>query len=218
MANFEAVLFDWRGTLVVTLPEVEWMRRGLERAGRDASPEQARRVLARIEQAPQLSRLWADGVDSDPVMHRQAYFGVFQDAGLDPDLAAALYEVESDPTHNPFAQDAGAVLRAIKAERVRVAVVSDIHFDIRPAFRRAGLEDLVDVFVLSFEHGVQKPQAEIFQLALKRLGVAPHRALMVGDRAGFDGAAVQLGLVTLLLPPLTGVDDRRLHHVQSLLG
>ncbi len=218
MSNFRAVLFDWRGTLVTTLGEVEWVQRGLQRAGRDASDEAAGHVLASIDDAPDLERLTAPGVDSDAQLHRDAYAGVFRDAGLDRDVADALYEVESDASFNPFARDVAAVLGAVKSRGVQVAVISDIHFDIRPVFEQAGLADLVDHFVLSFEVGTQKPELGIFQEALRLLDMAPRDVLMVGDRARYDGAAVDLGMATLLLPPLSSVDDERLHLVEALLG
>jgi phosphoglycolate phosphatase-like HAD superfamily hydrolase len=33
--SYAAVLFDWRGTLVTTLTEEEWVREALTRLGRD---------------------------------------------------------------------------------------------------------------------------------------------------------------------------------------
>ena len=39
---------------------------------------------------------------------------------------------------------------------------------------------------------------------------------MVGDRSRPDGAAVELGIATLLLPPLASPAERRLHHVVRL--
>ena len=41
---------------------------------------------------------------------------------------------------------------------------------------------------------------------------------MVGDRAAPDGPAVDLGIVTLLLPPLVHPGQCRLHHVLALAG
>ena len=64
---------------------------------------------------------------------------------------------------------------------MRVAVVSDIHYDIRDHFRRHDLDQYVDAYVLSFEHGCQKPDAEMFTRALDALAVTADRALMVGD-------------------------------------
>lgn len=77
---------------------------------------------------------------------------------------------------------------------------------------------MVDVFTLSFEQGVQKPDAAMFTRTLSALGLEPHQALMVGDRSRPDGAAVELGMPTLLLPPLARTTERRLHHVAALCG
>ncbi len=142
---------------------------------------------------------------------------VFAEAGLDPTLAHALYDVESDASYNPFADDAARVLSSIRTRGLRTAIISDIHFDLRPAFTRAGLDGLVDLFVLSFEHAVQKPEHAMFEIALDGLGLTAPQVLMVGDRPTYDGAAVELGIVTLLLPPLTSVKQRRLHLVEALL-
>ena len=91
------------------------------------------------------TRLRQAEVDSRQDVHRQTYLSIFAEAGLDSRLADALYGAESDSAHNPFADDAADVLTAIKARGLRTAVVSDIHFDIRPAFRRAGLDHLIDL-------------------------------------------------------------------------
>lgn len=212
MGAMDAVVFDWRGTLVTTLDEEGWVRAALRELGRDDPPAEVWRRIAAAAGEP--DRLDAPGVDSDAAAHRAAYYGVFADAGLDQDLADALYRVESDPAHNPFAVDAVPVLRRLADGGRRLAVVSDIHFDLRPAFAAAGLP--VDVFVLSFEHGVQKPDPAIFRLALDGLGTDPARTLMVGDRPTQDGAALAVGMPTLLLPPLTDVRQRRLHLAEAL--
>jgi FMN phosphatase YigB (HAD superfamily) len=211
------VLFDWRGTLVTRLTEREWVREGLTLAGRTAAPADVERVVAAVAAADGPGdRLDAPGVDSDPVLHRRVYLDVFADAGLDDALAQALYAVESDLRHNPFADDVAATLAALHARRVRVAVVSDVHVDVRPAFDAAGLTRFVDVFTLSCETGVQKPDPAVFTRTLEALGVAAAEALMVGDRSGPDGGAVEQGIATLLLPPLRHVTERRLHRVLAL--
>lgn len=219
MDDVRAVVFDWRGTLVTTLSPEEWVRAALDRLGRDSRPESVARTWTAIAEATgDPDRLDAPGVDCDAVAHRDAYHGVFADAGLDGDLADALYAVESDPTFNPFAVDAVPVLKAIAGQGLRIAVLSDIHFDLRPAFATAGLGDVIDAFVLSFEHGVQKPDPRIFRLALDRLGTAPGETLMVGDRPHPDGGGLAIGMPTLLLPPLTDVHDQRLGLVARAVG
>jgi FMN phosphatase YigB (HAD superfamily) len=58
----------------------------------------------------------------------------------------------------------------------------------------------------------------VFRRTLDALGVEPADALMVGDRSRPDGAAVESGITTLLLPPLRDVADRRLDAVLRLCG
>jgi HAD superfamily hydrolase (TIGR01509 family) len=212
-----AVLFDWRGTLVTTLTEEQWVREALTRLGRDTG--RADDVVAAIAAAngPE-DRLDGPGVDSDAALHRRTYLQVFADAGLDDVLAAALYAVESDLSLNPFADDVAETMTALRRRGVRIGVLSDLHVDLRPAFRAAGLADLVDALTLSFEQGCQKPDPRIFRAALDGLGVAAEDTLMVGDRAAKDGAAVELGMTVLLLPPLRSVSERRLHRVLALAG
>ncbi|MBM7813823.1 HAD family hydrolase [Saccharothrix algeriensis] len=203
-----AVIFDWRGTLVLTPTFRGWVTEALRRLERDTAL--ADDVIASLD----VNRLDLPGVDADTALHRETYYAVFADAGLDADLADALYEVESDPTFNPFAVDVAATLSALRANGFRVGVLSDIHFDVRPVFD--GLP--VDSFVLSFEHGVVKPDPRIFRIALDELGTAPEDTLMVGDRATHDGAAVGVGMPTLLVPPLSHVGEARLHLVTNLMG
>jgi len=213
--TLRAVLLDWRGTLVTTLTEEDRVREALTRLGRDTGATGA--VVAAIEAANGPGdRLDGPGVDSDADLHRRTYAGVFADAGLDDELAAALYAVESDLSLNLFADDVAETLAALRGHGIRVGVLSDLHVDVRPAFRAAGLS--VDTFTLSFEQGCQKPDPRVFRAALDALGTEPAETLMVGDRAAKDGAAVDLGMPVLLLPPLRAVDDHRLHRVLALVG
>lgn len=214
-----AVLFDWRGTLVTTLGERDWVEQALLALGRERSRAVIDGVVAAIQRADGAeNRLDAPGVDSDAALHRRTYLDVFADAGLDAELAEALYAVESDPGRNRFAVDVLDTLRALRTRGIRIAVVSDIHVDLRPAFDAAGLGGLVDVFTLSFEQGVQKPDPLMFTRTLDALDVGPEEALMVGDRSRPDGAAVESGIPTLLVPPLRDPTDRRMHHVVKLCG
>ncbi|XVS62789.1 HAD family hydrolase [Actinosynnema sp. CA-299493] len=206
--RLRAVIFDWRGTLVLAPTFRGWVSEALRRLGRDT--DRTSDVIASLD----LSLVDVPGLDADAELHRATYYGAFRAAGLDGEPADSLYAVESDPAFTPFAVDAGPTLRELRDAGVRIGVLSDIHFDLRPAF--AGLP--VDSFVLSFEHGVVKPDPAIFHVALRELGAAPGETLMVGDRSTHDGAGVEAGLPTLLVPPLRDVGDARLHLVTKLLG
>jgi HAD superfamily hydrolase (TIGR01509 family) len=94
------------------------------------------------------------------------------------------------------------VLASLHRQGIKTAVVSNIAFDLRPAFASIGASDHVDEFVLSFEVGAVKPNPEIFQTALRRLGVPAADALMVGDSDEADGGAVAVGARFALVDPL----------------
>lgn len=211
------ILFDWRGTLVVPPTLEEWVSDGLHRVGRVREERDVQELAARITASNGIDdRMDAPGIDADASLHRRIFMDVLSDAGIDAPLADALYASESDYTRNPFATDAASTIRVLKESGLRIGVVSDIHFDIRPAFADAGLVDMIDGYALSFEVGSQKPDAPIFTHALDRLGLEAADVAMVGDRSRPGGGAVELGMVTLLLPPLRSPNDERLDAVIKL--
>ncbi|MEY9850286.1 HAD family hydrolase [Streptacidiphilus sp. MAP5-3] len=228
MPSFKAVLLDWVGTLIVPKWGASrgypaggpWIERSLRQVGRAASAAEVARISAALSEAGNCADVtagWA-GADLAAAAHLAGYLRWVTTAGVDPVLADAMYATLSDVADNQFAVDVEPTLAALKASGVKVAIVSDIHVDIRPCFVKTGLDVYVDEFVLSFEVGACKPDPAIFHTALTRLGVLPDEALMVGDRSGHDGAAVEAGVMTLLIPPLTHVDERRLDRVLATCG
>lgn len=219
---FRGVLLDWRGTLVVA-PTHRWLvAASLAQLGRRAADADVERVLVALR-GTDSARVDSSQIDTDVAEHRAAYADWFRAAGLDDELAAALYAVESDVSLNAFARDVGPLLVELAGAGVRVGVVSDIHVDLRPTFATHLLPDgrswadLVHTWALSFELGVAKPAPTIFRAALDGLDMPASDVLMVGDRGGWDGAAVDVGITTLLLPPLTDPADERLHRVLDLV-
>jgi FMN phosphatase YigB (HAD superfamily) len=213
------VLFDWRGTLVTVLDSHDWARESLNLIGRAADDDAIAVLWDAIRSAAgHPDRLASPDCDTSIATHRRTYYDVFTDAGLDGELADALYTVESDPSYNEFALDVAPTIRRLAGAGITVGVISDIHFDLRPVFAAQGLDTSIDEYVLSYEHGVQKPDPAIFEIALEKLGTTPQETLMVGDRASHDGAAVALGIATLVLPPLTDIHHARLHLVEGIVA
>jgi FMN phosphatase YigB (HAD superfamily) len=220
--RFRGVLLDWRGTLVVA-PTYRWLvERALRALGRPAGVDEVEAVLTQLRSAD-ATEVESSAVDVDAALHRTAYARWFREAGLDDQLAGALYAAESDVAANPFADDVGALLSALRQAGVRVGVLSDIHVDLRPAFAAhrtsdgTSWADLVDTWTLSFEIGAAKPDAAIFQRALEQLGLPAADVLMVGDRATHDGAAADHGITTLIVPPLRSPGEHRLQRVLDLV-
>jgi HAD superfamily hydrolase (TIGR01509 family) len=144
---------------------------------------------------------WANR-DLAPHLHREAYLHVLRDSGLPHHQAEALYDRVIDTSSWTPYPDTAEVLKGLHRQGIKTAVVSNIAFDVRPAFVAIGATDYVDEFVLSFEVGAIKPDAAIFETTLSRLGVEPAHALMVGDSDEADGGARTIGCGFILVDPL----------------
>lgn len=223
-----AVLFDFHGTLAQVEEPGQWVLAAAASCGVELDRARATALADRLLTAgraggplparvpPHLAELWADR-DLYEHAHRGAYTGLADtvDAGIDG-FAEALYERLLVPQGWVPYPDTAPTLAALRAADVRVAVVSNIGFDIRPLFDAWGLADLVDAHVLSYEVGRCKPDPAIFWRACGMLGVDPEESLMVGDTPA-DAGAVAAGCAALILPAAEPGHPNALGSVLDLL-
>ncbi|WP_278264267.1 HAD-IA family hydrolase [Nocardia sp. AG03] len=212
----DAVLFDFSGTVFRLEDDRTWAD---ELVGDDGTPfdvaakaEVLRRMTAPVEQFMTFDtagqHAW-DHRDLDPALHRHAYLEVLRGSGVPETQAARLYERLIDPLAWTPYPDTGLVLESLSAQGIPVGIVSNIAFDIRPAFTRHGWDALIGAMTLSYEIGAIKPDARVFRDAIDRLGADPARVLMVGDSAEADGGAAALGARFALVDPLPTADRPR---------
>lgn len=217
MPPLDAVLFDYSGTLFRLEEDESWFE-GMtldtdERRDVDGhvQAELMRRLTAptgrSVSMTPEALEAWMNR-DLAPHLHREAYLHVLRESGLARHHAEALYAHVIDPTCWTPYPDTATVLEGLQRRGIKTAVVSNIAFDLRPAFHALGPAGAVDEFVLSFEVGAVKPDPAIFQAALDRLGVPAERALMVGDSDEADGGARALGCAFALVDPLPTRDRK----------
>ncbi len=198
----EAVLFDFRGTLFDDEDDISWVRNSAAGIGRRIDDVEAAAIIEcmnAVRDEPEIAAT-LDRCDTSLEVHREVNLAWYRAAGLDDELAVAIWARDGHPDATFAFSDSAPVMQAVRGSGKEIAVVSDIHFDIRDHFRRHDLDRFVDTYVLSFEHGIQKPDAEMFTLALDALNVTPDRALMVGDTPATDGGAAHVGIQTYLLP------------------
>lgn len=219
MVRYRAVLFDWRGIIVHDPEPAWWVGRALQSLGRPVEPDIVEAAVSGLNAADRLPEIVeaARTEDCSPELNRAAMMLRFERAGLDDELAEALHRLDFDPACHPLYPDVPTVLADIRALGAKIALVSDIHFDLRADLAAHGVGHLVDAYVLSFEHGFQKPDPRMFSTALDALGVRAGDALMVGDRVSHDGGAAALGIDTLILPMPADLVPRRLDAVLRLL-
>ncbi|MFJ6698948.1 HAD family hydrolase [Streptomyces sp. NPDC091272] len=201
--TIKAVLFDFSGTLLRVEPARSWVDAVLGASVPAADRHRYAELLSAagalpggappLRMPPELAALWATR-DESAQGHRAAYTGLSRQVQLPHDsLHDALYARHMLPEAWQPYPDAPEVLRELHARGVAVGVVSNIGWDLRPVFRAHGLDPFVDAYVLSYEHGVQKPDARLFRTACEALGQDPAQVLMVGDDRTADGGAAALG-------------------------
>lgn len=221
----KGVMFDFSGTLFRVESPEDWLRTVVTEHGVTMNEDELLACTARLEEfgalpgglpprrlPEELTVLWQER-DLSAEQHRAAYTGLAMRADLPSrelsprELAEALYERHLTPqAWRPY-PDTASTLKELQRLGLPVAVVSNIGWDLRPIFRHHGVDPLVDAYLLSFEHGVQKPDPGIFQAACDRIGLAPHHVLMVGDDRRADGGAAALGCPVQLVDHLP-VDRR----------
>ncbi|WP_411125625.1 HAD family hydrolase [Streptomyces sp. x-19] len=219
----DGVLFDFSGTLLRIEPAERWLRASLAAfhavpgtAPCPLTDDEIARLAGALERAgalpgggspttvPEALRPLWDLRDRDARSHRALYTGLARQVPLPhaelyvpPDTAPSLYDALYERHRLPDAwlpyPDAAEVLAALHGRGIRVGLLSNIGWDLRPVLRAHGLHRHLSACVLSYEHGLQKPDPRLFTLACKELGVAPARVLMVGDDRTADGGATAIG-------------------------
>jgi HAD superfamily hydrolase (TIGR01509 family) len=77
-------------------------------------------------------------------------------------------------------------LENLSAAGYRLGVIANQPSEVREAMRRDGIEGFFDIWGVSEDLGIDKPDPRIFAHALEAAGVEPTRAAMVGDRLDYD--------------------------------
>lgn len=75
--------------------------------------------------------------------------------------------------------------------------------EVRALLQPCGLSDLLEVVVTSCDVGAAKPDPRILQVVLERLGgIAPGRALFIGDQPSDEAAANAIGMAYAPVGPV----------------
>jgi len=223
-----AVIFDWGGTLseFVDAELVDAWRL----AARHLDPEHEDELAARLVQVE--ADFWAT-TSSHQRSATLADLLATAAGELRLDVAEALLEeaalrhLDAWTPHIRHDPDAGATLAALRAEGMRIGMLSNTHWP--RAFHerfleRDGLVDLIDARLYTSEMPFQKPHPSAFLAAAEALGVEPTHAVFVGDRPWDDiSGARSTGMRTVLrpnpvAPDITGIEpDARIERLPELL-
>lgn len=145
-------------------------------------------------------------------------------AGIPPEHVGPIYDEAERRLFGPDSEvfslydDVIPTLDALQAVGVRMAIISNWDVSLHRVVDMLGLTSYFDLVIASLEEGVEKPEPEIFHIALRRLGEAPEGNLHVGDQPVDDlQGARQVGMRGLLIDRTQAVSGRlvlnRLEHV-----
>lgn len=222
MAQFGAILFDNGDTLFHKAPAPPAIASLAELLGQpiDEGAATAAWLAVKAHKRAITDESLIFGRNRSAAGHRDYYTTCYDPLEeIAPGLAGVFYErFKTDPMSMVPYPDTGRVLQALKENSLPVGIVSNTGWDIRAGYRRADLDKWVDTYVLSFEHGMAKPEQGLFDIACTKLEVHPREVLMVGNNGAADSGAAALGCTCLVLPPVGGGETRGLDAVLRLVG
>lgn len=144
-----------------------------------------------------LSEYWAVNRLRDPILTSEFWLNLTEDwlenVGLARSLAARLNAVADDICFGAKSAcfklfpDVRPCLDALASRGIRMAVISNWDNSLHRVLDMFGLQERFDHVFASLEEGVEKPDPELFRIALNALGVSPEEVLHVGDNPIDDG-------------------------------
>lgn len=168
----EIVFFDIGGVMYDdTVYARSWMR-ALRESGASFTDDEfdTEYSAARAAQSGSFRRrltrtFLGEAVDMDAVEARAARYWSYPPSALYPDVEPCLRALEG---------------------RYRLGVIANQPASVRAAMERDGLSRFFEVWGVSDDLGLQKPDPELFSQVLDTAAVSPARALMLGDRLDYD--------------------------------
>ena len=211
--TIRAVLFDVGETLVHPAPSFPALfSRVLEREGhtRDEADVLAASsvVFERFSEASREREAWT----LNPEASRAFWIDVYQRMLVSLDLPSAnglretLYAAFTDLDNYALFDDVLPALASLREQGVAAGIVSNFEAWLEDLLLHLEIRNEFPVRVISGLEGMEKPDLEIYALALERLGLPADQVAFVGDNPEFDIVPpMALGMTAVLI-------DRRDRH------
>lgn len=211
MADVQAVIFDWGGTLT------PWHDVDFELEAQAL----AAAAVGADETAAALLRAAGDAVWGRSRDHHVSatVADLFVEAGLEHDAALLSGYRDFWEPHTYTDPDVLPLLSRLRVDGVRVGVLSNTvwprewHEDF---FRRDGVLELLDGAVYTSEIPWTKPSAHAFRAAMDAVGVSdPARCVYVGDRLYDDVWGAQQAGMRAVHIPLSDIPATQVGHSEG---
>jgi FMN phosphatase YigB (HAD superfamily) len=202
----KAVLFDAIDTLFAAYPDKIGMYLRIIKkdlgfdSDRDKMDRAWNKVLADTEKRAR-----------DEIRHHQnigAWDGfngrLLKELGYEGDLDESgkklLFESWCNPDNFVLFPDVLRTLNYLVGENILIGCVSNEREELKEFFRHHQIDEYFDTVVISDEVACEKPNAEIFDIALDSLNLKPDEAMFIGDSiiSDYEGAK-NAGLLPVLI-------------------
>ncbi|MHA1342488.1 MAG: TIGR02253 family HAD-type hydrolase [Promethearchaeota archaeon] len=102
-------------------------------------------------------------------------------------IAAAVMAYHNEKSYMKLFNDVEECLVKLKKMSIKTAIITDgIPIKQYEKILRLGIDNLIDLVVISDEIGIKKPNPKLFDYCLKRFGVEGPETIYVGDRIDKD--------------------------------
>jgi putative hydrolase of the HAD superfamily len=208
--DVDAVFFDAGETLLYPHPSfAELFSEVLREHGHRIDPARVQEVVSASSRSlnefltSDEARLWSTSPERSRAMWDRLYRSFLAEVGIDADhdtLADALYRRFRDVATYRLHPDALPVLRRLRETDLTIGLISNFEDWLEQLLEVLEVQAFFDVTVISGVEGVEKPDAEIFRIALARAGAAPEHSVYVGDNPVFASAAARaVGMIPVLI-------------------
>jgi putative hydrolase of the HAD superfamily len=185
----QAVTFDVGGTLIEPWPSVGHIyasvaeRHGWPGLSVETLDRQFAGAWRALENFRYTREEWAALVDAT----FQGLVGTPPSRTFFPELYECFAEAEAWRVF----EDVVPVLKALRARKLKLGVISNWDERLLPLLRRLKLHDYFDAVTVSCDVGFAKPSPVIFERAARELALPPGAILHVGDSAAMDVAGAR---------------------------
>jgi putative hydrolase of the HAD superfamily len=230
-----AVFFDAGETLVYPHPSfAELFTEVLREEGVVVEPAVVQEVVSaysqKFTQTVQSgeAHLWSTSPERSRTFWDGVYRGFLEEVGVADHhdlLVDRLYTTFTNLASYRLHPDVIPTVDRLRDAGISLGVISNFEEWLDRLLETLGVTDYFPVRVISGVEGVEKPDPEIFRIALDRAGVTAEESVYVGDHPFFDiEAAEEVGMVAVLIdrrgryPDAEGIRITSLEDLPAAVG
>ena len=190
--NIKAIVFDLGGTLRIALKDEEWMRQGrINMAKLAGTTLPFEDFYALVEERYEKYREWALDVNresNDEELWCKWLLYDYPKVRIFANRHKLSYEYRQSKGRRVVVDHGEEVLKELYRRGYKLGIISNLigETEVYDWLDEDGLLDLFDSVILSPECGLRKPDAEIYRVSSRDLGIPCENIASIADNQGRD--------------------------------